>query len=94
MSSPPSSYPTYPGGAPIRRDKEKRSVYSDISIFTSELELGKRFFARHFANSVFPTPVGPKKRNTPMGRFGFFNPVLDLLIALTMLLMASFCPTI
>ena len=34
VSWPPSSYPTYPGGAPIRRDTECFSMYSLISIRT------------------------------------------------------------
>ena len=34
-----------------------------------------------FASSVFPTPVGPTKRNEPIGQLGSCKPVLDLLIA-------------
>src|SRR5678815_6115752 len=37
VSCPPSSYPTYPGGAPIRRDTECFSMYSDICLlYTSD----------------------------------------------------------
>ncbi len=32
--------------------------------------------ANALANSVLPTPVGPKKINEPIGRFGSFNPAL------------------
>ena len=32
VSCPPSSYPTYPGGAPTRREVLNDSEYSDISI--------------------------------------------------------------
>src|SRR5574340_34865 len=34
VSWPPSSYPTYPGGAPTRRDTVCFSMYSDISMRT------------------------------------------------------------
>ena len=46
-----------------------------------------------FANSVLPTPVGPKNKNEPIGRFGSFKPTLPLLIALLTASTASFCPT-
>jgi len=32
--------------------------------------------ASSFANSVLPTPVGPKKINEPIGFLGSFNPAL------------------
>ena len=41
-----------------------------------------------------PTPVGPKKRKTPIGLDGFFNPVLALRIALEILWIAFSCPII
>ena len=31
--------------------------------------------ARARASSVFPTPVGPRKMNEPIGRFGSWRPV-------------------
>ena len=34
------------------------------------------------ANSVLPTPVGPKKINDPIGRLGYFNPARARLMAL------------
>ena len=37
--------------------------------------------ARTFANSVFPTPVGPKKTKLPIGRTADFNPALPRLTA-------------
>ena len=40
-----------------------------------------RYSANAFANSVFPTPVGPKKIKLPIGLLGSFNPDLALLIA-------------
>ena len=43
---------------------------------------------------VFPTPVGPKKMNEPMGLFGSFSPTLLLRIAFTTFSTASSCPII
>ena len=71
---PPSSYPTYPGGAPIKRATWCFSIYSDISIriiASSSLNMN---FAKAFASCVLPTPVGPRKINVPIGRFGSFKP--------------------
>ena len=34
-----------------------------------------------FESSVFPTPVGPKKRNEPVGRLGSESPALPRRIA-------------
>lgn len=44
---------------------------------TSERSLPKRNSARQRATSVFPTPVGPRNRKLPTGRFGFFSPARD-----------------
>ncbi len=41
--------------------------------------------ANALVSSVFPTPVGPKNKNEPIGLFGSFNPTLPLLIALQLL---------
>ncbi len=41
----------------------------------------KRYSASIFAKCVLPTPVGPKKINDPIGRFGSFNPARVLRIA-------------
>ena len=41
------------------------------------------------ANSDLPTPVGPKNKNDPAGRFGFFNPTFERLTALTTAFTAS-----
>ena len=45
------------------------------------------------ANSVLPTPVGPRKRNEPSGRFGSCKPARARRTALATALMASSCPT-
>jgi len=44
------------------------------------------------ANSVFPTPVGPKKMKEPIGLVGSCNPALLLLIAFDILSTALVCP--
>ena len=54
-----------------------------ISIFMSAFESEKNSSASAFTSSVFPTPVGPRKRNEPIGRFGFEIPVRDRLRELT-----------
>ena len=89
VSCPPSSYPTYPGGAPTNLERENFSIYSLISILTSESSESKRYLARALHNSVLPTPVGPKNIKLPIGLLGFFNPALVLLIAFVSLDIAS-----
>ena len=53
-----------------------RSEYSDISTLTMFRSSSKRYSARARANSVLPTPVGPRKMKLPIGRFGSFSPDL------------------
>ena len=48
--------------------------------------------AKARANSVLPTPVGPKKIKLPIGRLGSFKPALARLTALLIELTASFWP--
>ncbi len=69
VSWPPSSYPIYPGGAPISRETECLSWYSDISIRVIRFSSLKRNSASALASSVFPTPVVPIKMNDPTGFF-------------------------
>src|SRR5688572_10165261 len=71
---PPSSYPTYPGGAPKSRETVCCSRYSDMSIRTRASSSSNMNQARALASSVLPTPDGPMKINEPMGRDGSFNP--------------------
>src|SRR5260370_21349064 len=68
VSVPESSYPTYPGGAPISRLTENFSMYSDISTRISAFVSANRKRARPRASSVLPTPVGPEKMKEPIGR--------------------------
>ena len=49
--------------------------------------------ASAFAVSVFPTPVGPRNKKLPIGPFLVWTPVLALLRADEISLMASSCPT-
>ena len=74
VNCPPSSYPTYPGGAPTNLEIENFSMYSDISMRINASSESNKYFARTFANCVFPTPVGPRKKKEPIGLFGSFNP--------------------
>ena len=54
----------------ISRDTEYFSIYSDMSIRTIFCSSSNSVWARAFASSVLPTPVGPRNRNEPMGRLG------------------------
>ncbi len=81
VNCPPSSYPTYPGGAPINLETEYFSMYSDISILTILCSSSNKLSANAFASSVFPTPVGPKNRNEPIGLRGSLIPALERIIA-------------
>ena len=93
VSWPPSSYPTYPGGAPIRRDTEYFSMYSLISRRTMLDSSSNRLAASAFASSVLPTPVGPKNRNEPIGLVGSLIPALERIIASVTLVTPSSWPT-
>ena len=92
VSCPPSSYPTYPGGAPIRRETANFSIYSDISKRIIASSSPNRNVAKLLASSVFPTPVGPKNRKPPIGRCGFPSPVRLRRIACETAFTASSCP--
>ena len=52
------------------RETECFSMYSDISSRIMARSSSNKNSARARANSVLPTPVGPRKMNEPMGRFG------------------------
>ena len=67
-------------------------MYSDISILTMAFSSSKRFCARDFASSVFPTPVGPKKRKEPIGFVGSFIPAFERRMASQTFSTASSCP--
>ena len=92
VSCPPSSYPTYPGGAPINRETVCFSMYSLISIRAMAFASSKRNSASDLARCVLPTPVGPMKRKEPSGRSGSPRPTRARRIALETALTASSCP--
>ena len=52
-----------------------RSWYSDMSSRTIARSSSNMNSASARASSVFPTPVGPRKMNEPIGRFGSCSPV-------------------
>ena len=49
-------------------------MYSDMSMRTMARSSSNRNSARARASSVLPTPVGPRKINEPIGRFGIAQP--------------------
>ena len=51
-------------------------------------------FDNCFANSVFPTPVGPVNKKQPTGLSGSDNPAWEILIERAKLLTALSCPYI
>ena len=59
-----------PGGAPARRETLNFSMYSDMSMVMRASSLPKRNSANVLASRVLPTPVGPRNRNEPTGRWG------------------------
>lgn len=52
-------------------------IYPDHILF-----IAKECFCKSFESSVFPTPVGPRNKNEPIGRAGSFNPTLPRFTAL------------
>ena len=92
VSCPPSSYPTYPGGAPISLDTEYFSIYSLMSMRTILLSSSKSWLANALASSVFPTPVGPKNRKEPIGFVGSLIPALERIMASVTSSTPSSCP--
>jgi len=69
------------------------SWYSDMSILIIFLSSPKNSSHTTLLICVLPTPVGPMKRNVPMGLFGSLISVLARLRASTMVRIASSCPT-
>mmetsp|Transcript_31311 Transcript_31311/g.73250 ORF Transcript_31311/g.73250 Transcript_31311/m.73250 type:complete len:614 (-) Transcript_31311:1067-2908(-) len=93
LSCPPSSYPTYPGGAPTRRDTESFSMYSDMSMRTICSSESNSRSVSTLASCVLPTPVGPRNMKEAMGLSGSDRPTLLLCTASAIALTASCCPT-
>ncbi len=50
------------------------SMYSDMSRRVTACSSSNRKAASVLVSSVLPTPVGPRKRNEPIGRLGSFRP--------------------
>ena len=67
-------------------------MYSDISIRIIAFSSPNRLDANDLANSVLPTPVGPKNKKDPIGRFGSFKPALARRTAFDTATTASSCP--
>ena len=65
---------------------------SDISMRTMASSVSNRKFASALHNSVFPTPVGPRNRKEPLGRFGSDSPARDRRTALDTASTASSWP--
>ena len=63
-----------------------------MSTLINALSVPNMASASAFDSSVFPTPVGPKNRNEPMGLPGSCKPTLPLLMALETALTAAFWP--
>ena len=68
-------------------------MYSDMSSRTMRFSSSNRNSASARAVSVFPTPVGPRKMNEPVGRFGSCRPARARRTALETAASASGCPT-
>ena len=58
-------------------DTECFSMNSLMSKRISARSEPKRYSASVRATSVLPTPVGPRNKNDPTGRLGFFNPARE-----------------
>ena len=74
------------------RDTECFSIYSDISSRIMHSSEPNSSSARVLHSSVFPTPVGPRKRKDAAGRCGSFRPTRERRIARETALTASGCP--
>lgn len=77
-----------PRGAPIRREIENFSEYSDMSILTISPSYNKD--AKALTSCVFPTPVGPRNKKVPEGRFGSDSPARERRTASAITPMATF----
>ena len=77
----------------MSRETEYFSIYSLISMRTILFSSSNRLAARVLANSVLPTPVGPRNRKEPMGLVGSLMPALDRRMASVTFSTASSCPT-
>src|SRR5699024_2759215 len=69
-------------------------MYSDISIRIIASSSENITSARARANSVLPTPVGPKKMKEPIGRLGSIRAARARITAFEIAFTASACPII
>ncbi|CRH46557.1 Uncharacterised protein [Chlamydia trachomatis] len=69
------------------------SIYSVMSNRIIASSLLNKSSANALASSVFPTPVGPRNRNTPRGRCGSLNPTRAARIESLTAAIAKGCPT-
>ena len=89
VNCPPSSQPTYPGGAPSRREVLKLSEYSLMSTRIMASLEPNISSASFLARQVLPTPVGPKNMKAPIGWLGSRSPTRLRWMAFTIFSMAS-----
>ena len=68
-------------------------MYSDISTRIIAFSVPNIASESALESSVFPTPVGPRNRNEPIGRFGSLSPTRPRRIARATADTASSCPT-
>jgi hypothetical protein len=68
-------------------------MYSLMSMRTMALSSSNRNSASARASSVFPTPVGPRNRNEPIGRRGSLSPARARRTASDTAMIASSWPT-
>ncbi len=66
--------------------------FSMYSVMSKRMNSTPRIFAICLASSVLPTPVGPEKRNEPMGLPSGPRPARESLIAATSASIALSCP--
>src|SRR5712671_4724225 len=64
----------------MRRDTECFSMYSDMSMRMRWSSDSNRNSASALQSSVLPTPVGPRNKNDPYGRFGSPRPARCLVL--------------
>ena len=67
-------------------------MYSDMSSRTIACSVSNMNSVSAFASSVLPTPVGPRKRNDPIGRCGSDSPARERRSALETAAIASSWP--
>ena len=92
LSAPPRSQHIL-AAEPIILETLCFSMYSDISTRIIAFSVPNIASESALESSVFPTPVGPRNRNEPIGRFGSLSPTRPRRIARATADTASSCPT-